>query len=223
MPSLHKRQSALAQPHADDLTARLYDDHLARFAAGDHGQVDLGDDEPREIVREQLQAAAQRRGLQLSFRRGRGPLRFRVEAIPTVLASPPITSAKRPKPATADTAPLAASTTLAPGASTVQPPTPVAPATLPEPAAETQPPLPLPPIRPRQQRPLRADTQPPKRAHTPRENSPRREAAPRRQNDDRRTSNSRYDDVLPRWMREGERATSQPNRRRNDSKRRTRS
>lgn len=60
--------------------AHAYDAHLAGFAPGDYGRVEVFEDERRAVVRRQLQAAAGRRGFVLRFRSGPGPLTFRVAA-----------------------------------------------------------------------------------------------------------------------------------------------
>ena len=82
MPLAHTQRPSTSDSHAiDNSMNQQYDTLMAHFAAGEHGRVELGAGEDRVAVREMLQAAAQRRGLQLTFRRGRGPLTFQVAAL----------------------------------------------------------------------------------------------------------------------------------------------
>jgi hypothetical protein len=67
--------------------AQAYDEHLAGFAAGDIGRVELHEGEQRSLVRRRLQAAARYRGWVLRFRSGPGPLTFCVEVRVAVNAS----------------------------------------------------------------------------------------------------------------------------------------
>lgn len=61
--------------------ASQYDDYLVDFAPSEYGEVQLDEEDNRLTIRNRLQAAANRRGLALTFRRTTGPmLRFRVEA-----------------------------------------------------------------------------------------------------------------------------------------------
>jgi hypothetical protein len=94
MPSFRKLSAAetavLAQPSigARAELAREYDAYIADFAIGDYGRAELHEGERRAIVRRRLHAAADRRGLALRFRSGRGPLTFRVAAAPLISATP---------------------------------------------------------------------------------------------------------------------------------------
>jgi len=155
MPRFRKltpAEVAALAPAASDTraeTARAYDEHLAGFAAGDVGRGEVRDGARRDMVRQQLQAAARRRGLALRFRSGPGPLTFRVEAAPAPLTRP------APRPAAG--------------------------------------------------------------AEQRRGDAVRRDAAPPRPPRRHQTVVERYQQMLPRWMREG-----QPPGRRTDSKRRAR-
>lgn len=89
MPRFRKLSPAEIPAKAPTLSTRAqvaqsYDALLADFAIGDYGRVELVDGERRNIVRSRLHAAARRRGVQLRFRPGPGPLIFRVEAVPVV-------------------------------------------------------------------------------------------------------------------------------------------
>lgn len=86
---------AAPEPTAPRAAAQDYDAHLAGFAPGDYGRVELHDDERRAVVRQQLQAAAGRCGLVLRFRSGPGPLTFQVAAAPS---QPPEAAAWTPAP-----------------------------------------------------------------------------------------------------------------------------
>ena len=244
MPLAHTPRPGVPNSHTtDDAMTQLYDAHMAHFSAGDHGQVELGAEENRVAVREMLQAAAQRRGLQLTFRRGRGPLTFRVEALQKPArraaqrSASPAAPAQAPAAAEAATPPPAevpAPAAAAPEPISSAPHKPVRPrkatpaAQRPAPQQTAEPSQPAPPApAARQAAPAPASNRPrPQRGTRPPEQraSNRRDGADnRRKNDDRRPGNSRYDDMLPRWMREGERPAGQAGRARGDGKRRTRS
>jgi hypothetical protein len=93
MPSFRKLSPSefpIATPRPSSARARIaqaYDALLADFVVGEHGRVELVEDERRDIVRNRLHAAARRRGFALRFRPGRGPLIFCVEAVTTVDAA----------------------------------------------------------------------------------------------------------------------------------------
>lgn len=56
-----------------------YDTFLQGYSAGDYGEAQLGEDENRITVRNRLKAAATRAGMNLDFKRTKGPtLRFQV-------------------------------------------------------------------------------------------------------------------------------------------------
>ena len=89
MPRFRKLNAAEIPANVPTLSARAqlaqaYDALLADFALGAYGRAELIDGEQRDSVCSRLHAAARRRGLALRFRPGRGPLIFRVEALPVV-------------------------------------------------------------------------------------------------------------------------------------------
>jgi hypothetical protein len=272
MPLAHTQRPSAPDSHTTDTTLnQQYDTLMAHFTAGEHGRVELGAGEDRVAVREMLQAAAQRRNLQLTFRRGRGPLTFRVEALqkaakraaqrseapamPAEVGAPapavaapaqesapeqPVSAPHKPvRPRKA--APVAAQRRApqqtaepskapagAPAQQTAEPSKAPAgaPAQQAAPAPETNRPRPQQRAqRAPEQRGTRGPDQRGTRAADQRASSTNRRdnADNRRKSDDRRASSSRYDDMLPRWMREGERPAGQNGRSRGDGKRRTRS
>jgi hypothetical protein len=95
MPAFRKLNTAETAALEQSLTdtyrqiAREYDAHLAGFVPGDYGRAELHAGEERAEVRVRLQAAAERRGLQLRFRPGRGPLTFHVASAPAVEPAAP--------------------------------------------------------------------------------------------------------------------------------------
>lgn len=94
-----------AKLSARQQTAYQYDALLADFAPGEWAEVDLDDGDNRLTVRNRLEAAANRRGLHLAFRRTSGRMvRFAIEAVPP--ASAPIEQA--PPPAAPEPEPLPA-------------------------------------------------------------------------------------------------------------------
>ena len=265
MPLAHTQRPSTSDSHAiDNSMNQQYDTLMAHFAAGEHGRVELGAGEDRVAVREMLQAAAQRRDLQLTFRRGRGPLTFRVEA----LQKPAKRAAQRSEasaipveaiaPAPAVATPVQEAASERPTDTPHKPVRPrkavPAPAQRPAPQQNAEPskaaaPAPVqqvapdadtnrPRPQPRAQRaPEQRGTRGPEQRSTrgPEQRSTRgpeqrasstnrrNNADTRRKSDERRPGNSRYDDMLPRWMREGERPAGQTGRSRGDGKRRTRS
>lgn len=59
----------------------LYDTLVAEFAVGEYGEIGLGVDEKKPTVKKNIQAAFNRRGLNLDWRRGKADtLRFQVVA-----------------------------------------------------------------------------------------------------------------------------------------------
>jgi hypothetical protein len=61
------------------LVEEEYDRYLADYETGDYGEAELGEDENRLTVRNRFKAAAERRGIQLTFMRTKGSaLRFKV-------------------------------------------------------------------------------------------------------------------------------------------------
>lgn len=69
-------------------TARQYDALLADFAPGEWAEVELDDGDNRLTVRNRLQAAAERRGFNLAFRRTSGNMvRFAIEEAPAPTAT----------------------------------------------------------------------------------------------------------------------------------------
>ena len=69
-------------------TARQYDALLTDFAPGEWAEVELDDGDNRLTVRNRLQAAAERRGYNLAFRRTSGNMvRFAVEEAPAPTAT----------------------------------------------------------------------------------------------------------------------------------------
>lgn len=245
-----QRPSAPDSRTTNDTTNHEYDALMAHFAAGEHGRVELGAGEDRVAVREMLQAAAQRRGLQLTFRRGRGPLTFQVAALQkpakraaqrsaSTAVAPVETAAPAPAEAVAPATAMAAPERPAdaphkpvrprkPAPAAAQRPTPQqtaepSQASAPPPAQQAAPAPDTNRPRPQQQRaqrsPERGTRGPEQRATSNRRNT----TDNRRKSDERRPGNSRYDDMLPRWMREGERPAGPNGRSRGDGKRRTRS
>jgi hypothetical protein len=64
------------------LVEEEYDRYLADYGPGDYGEAELGEDEKRLTIRNRFQAAAERRGVQLTFLRTKGSaLRFKVAPI----------------------------------------------------------------------------------------------------------------------------------------------
>jgi hypothetical protein len=95
--------AALKQPKLGSRAqlARTYDGYLSDFAVGDYGQVELGPEERRGVVRSQLHAAAARRGLALRFRPGpRAALIFRVTPPQRPRQAPPDLVQQTPAPRT---------------------------------------------------------------------------------------------------------------------------
>lgn len=126
MPQSHRRstnEGVALEPRLPSDRARIaqeYDAYLDSFVAGDYGRADLAAGEPRALVRQQLQAAARRRGLLLHFRTGPSPaLIFRVDQAPPLpqgASAPAHTQAPAPPtPATTLPTPAPAPPTPDPG------------------------------------------------------------------------------------------------------------
>ena len=86
-------------------TAQQYDAMLADFVPGEWAEVDLDDGDNRLTTRNRLEAAAQRRGLHLAFRRTSGHIvRFAIEAAPPApLEETPSVVPPKPEPQSTST------------------------------------------------------------------------------------------------------------------------
>ncbi len=86
MPTIRKLQEEEVQSlskkneSARSQVAREYDGYLADFSPNDYGEATVDESESKLTVRNRLKAAAQRRGLKVTFLRTTGPaVRFKVE------------------------------------------------------------------------------------------------------------------------------------------------
>lgn len=68
------------------LVEEEYDRYLADYGAGDYGEAELGEEENRLTIRNRFKAAAERRGVQLTFLRAKGSV-IRFKVAPTIAAA----------------------------------------------------------------------------------------------------------------------------------------
>ncbi len=89
-------------------TEEQFDDFLAAFNVNDYGEVVLASEDNRQTTRNRLRAAAQRRGLHLTFRRTRGDtMLFKVDAGDGQAPEATVpTQAPAPEPLSEDSAPV---------------------------------------------------------------------------------------------------------------------
>lgn len=213
--ALQRNSGSEREPGSRTRTAQEYDSLLVDFNLGDYGEAALHANERRATVRNRLQAAAKRGGFVLRFRRTSGPfLVFKVEPEGSLLPR----RRRRAKETSSDSSTVAAKAAQTPAATahaSAQVPerkarvgrprkpvqTPPA-ATQAAPAAQTAPVV-------HDNETMAADRQP---IEHPRGRRGHR-AAYERYKDSRRAngstsatgnsrSQSRYNDTLPRWMRD---------------------